>query len=373
MYRSRTVLALAVSAASAAALVPATGANAALLKGLQDQEMTVNFPDMVPEFLSASETAKVGLVRFNTRWDGKSSKPDGGQITGIRQFVQQAAASDSGITAIEVVPTVVGGSSFNPKGKKPGPTAASKVSVKAYSAYVQALATALRDLPVDRYYSALNEPNWFRHLPKRGGATLYRRLHNTAYTQIKRIDPEAKVLFGELLPYARPLSKNYPNGQSTNAGSFVRDVLGLDKNWKAKGSNKTYTVKADGVSLHTYDFKANPRKKRKDRDDWTQGNLGYAKSDLRKAARTKRLPSKAVSNIYLTEFAYKTRGSDKIPVGRAASYLKSAWSIAKKQKVKSFVWYQLRDPQTSAELWQSGLQTRSGSTRATWRAFVGLR
>ncbi len=371
MPRNRTVLTLA--AVAAAGLVPATSASAAPLKGLQDQEMTVNFPDMVPEFLDAAETAKVEMVRFNTRWDGKSSKPDGGQITGIRQFVQQAVASDSGITAIEVVPTVTGGSSFNPKGKKPGPTASSKISVKAYSAYVQELATALRDLPVDRFYSALNEPNWYRHIPKRGNAAMYRRLHNTAYTQIKRIDPEAKVLFGELLPYARRLSKNYPNGQSENAGSFVREVLGLKSNWKAKGSRKTYTVKADGVSLHTYDFKANPRKKRKDRDDWTQANLGYAKSDLRKAARTKRLPSKAVSNLYLTEFAYKTRGSDKIPVGRAASYLKSAWSIAEKQKVKSFLWYQLRDPQTSGELWQSGLQTRSGGSRATWRAFVGLR
>jgi len=373
MLRNRTVLALAVSAASAAALLPATGANAAPLKGLQDQEMTVNFPDMVPEFLKASDTANVQMVRFNTRWDGKSSKPDGGQISGIRQFVQQANAGNSGITAIEVVPTVTGGSSFNPKGKKPGPTAASKISVKAYSAYVQALATALKDLPIDRYYSALNEPNWFRHIPKRGAGAVYRQLHNTAYTQIKRIDPEAKVLFGELLPYARPLSKTYPNGQSTNAGSFVREVLNLDKNWKPKGSSKTYTVKADGIALHTYDFKADPRKKRKDRDDWTQGNLSYAKSDLRKAVKTKRLPSSVNSNLYLTEFAYKTSGSDSIPVSRAATYLKAAWSIAKKQKAKSFLWYQLRDPQTSEELWQSGLQTRSGGTRATWTAFVGLR
>jgi hypothetical protein len=373
MYRPRTLLALAVSVATAGALVPAAGVHAAPLKGLQDQDMTINFPDMVPEFLSASEDADVQLVRFNTRWDGKSSKPDGGQITGIRQFVQQAVASDSEITAIEVVPTVTGGSSFNPKGKKPGPTASSKISVKAYSAYVQTLATALRDLPIDRYYSALNEPNWYRHLPKRGNAAMYRRLHNTAYTQIKRIDPEAKVLFGELLPYARPLSKNYPNGQSQNAGSFVREVLGLTSSWKAKGSSKTYAVKADGVALHTYDFKADPRKKRADRDDWTQANLGYAKSDLRKAARAKRLPSKAASSIYLTEFAYKTTGSDKIPSGRAARYLKSAWKIAEQQKAKSFVWYQLRDPRSSDQLWESGLQTRSGGSRSTWRAFVGLR
>lgn len=181
------------------------------------------------------------------------------------------------------------------------------------------------------------------------------------------------MLFGELLPYARPLSKNYPHGQSQNPGAFVREVLGLNKNWKARGKSKTYTVKADGVSLHTYDFKANPRKKRSNRDQWTHSNLSYAKADLRKAARTKRLPSKAVSRLYLTEFAYKVSGSDRIPVGRAKSYLKSAWSIAKKQKVKSFLWYQLRDPKSRDELWQSGLKTSSGSSRSTWSVFRGLR
>ena len=150
-------------------------------------------------------------------------------------------------------------------------------------------------------------------------------------------------------------------------------MLGLNKNWKATGKSKTYTVKADAVSLHTYDFKANPSKKRANRDDWTQGNLSYAKADLKKAARTKRLPSKAVSNLYLTEFAYKTSGSDRIPVSRAKSYLKTAWSIAKKQKVKSFLWYQLRDPKSRDELWQSGLKTSSGSSRSTWTTFRGLK
>ncbi len=372
MPRNRALLALAATAGTAAAL-PATSANASLLKGLQDQEMTVNFPHLVPEFLTAADQAKVQMVRFNLRWDGRSSVPDLNQLAAIRQFVDQAQASGSGVRAIEVVPNIAGGDSFNPKGKRPGPTAASKISATAYSAYIQVVANTLRDLPVDRFYSAVNEPNWFRHVPKRGGAALYRRLHNTAYTQIKRIDPQAKVLFGELLPYARPLSKNYPNGQSANPGAFVREVLGLDKNWKAKGSNATFTVKADGVSLHTYDFKGDPRKPRKNRDEWTHANLSVAKADLRKAVKTKRLPSRAVSNLYLTEFAYKTSGSDRIPVGRAASYLRSAWTIAKKQKAKSFLWYQLRDPQSSSELWQSGLQTRTGGSRATWTAFRGLR
>lgn len=372
MTRTRAGLALATFAATAAVALPASPAHAAPAKGLQDQEMTINHPDLRIKFLEDAKAAKVTFLRFNTRWDGKSSLPDYSQINAIRDTI--ALAPQFGIDQILIAPTVTGGTSFNPKGRKRGPKASSKISLSAYKTYIRAVAKAFEDLPdVEMLYAPLNEPNWYRHIPKRGGATMYRRLHNAAYDEIKEIDSDAKILFGELAPYARPLSKNYPHGQSTDPGDFVREVLGLKSNWKSRGSRKTYTVKADGVSLHTYDFKADPRKKRKDRDQWTQANLGYAKSDLAKAARTKRLPSSAAKRIYITEFAYKVSGSDRIPTGRAKVYLKRAWKIAEKQRVKSFVWYQLRDPQSRDVLWQSGLKTKSGSSRSTWSTFRSLR
>jgi len=372
MTRTRASFALVTVAAAAAVALPASPASAAPAKGLQDQEMTVNHPDLRIKFLEDAKAANVTFLRFNTRWNGKSGLPDRSQLDAIRDTI--ALAPSYGIEQVLIAPTVTGGTSFNPKGKKRGPTAASKISLSAYKTYIRAVANSFEDLPnIEMLYAPLNEPNWYRHIPKRGGATMYRRLHNAAYDEIKKIDSDAKILFGELAPYARPLSKNFPNGQSTDPGDFVREVLGLDSKWRSKGSRKTYTVKADGVSLHTYDFKADPRKKRKDRDQWTQANLGYAKADLRKAARTKRLPSKAVSNLHITEFAYKTAGSDRIPVTRARTYLTRAWSIAKKQKVKSFVWYQLRDPQSRDVLWQSGLKTKSGSSRSTWSTFRTMR
>jgi hypothetical protein len=352
-------------------LVPAVASNAAVVKGLQDQDMTVNNPGLTAPFMADATSAKVGMLRFNTRWDGKSKTIDAGQTAAIKNAIQEGVKN--GITSVTIAPNISGDASFNPRGKKKGPTAASKVSTSAYTSYITSLATNLKGTGARIYYAPLNEPNWYRHIPKRGGAALYRKIHNIAYKQIKAADPTAKVLFGELLPYARPLSKNYPGGQSTDAGAFVREVLGLKKNYKASGSKKTYTVKADGVSLHTYDFKADPRKTRKNRDQWTQGNLKYAKADLKKAARTKRIPSSATNAIYLTEFAYKTVGSDKISTSKAKTYLKRAWDIAKKQKARAFVWYQLRDPQSSGESWQSGLKTRDGSSRSTWTVFNGLK
>jgi hypothetical protein len=371
MTRNRANIALATAATSALVLIPAGAANAQVLKGLQDQEMTVNNPSLSKSFFTDAKSAKVGMVRFNTSWDGKSKTPDGGQVAAIRSAI--ISGVQAGVKSVEVSPNITGDESFNPKGKKKGPTAASKVSSSAYKTYVQTLAAALKDTGATIYYAPINEPNWYRHLPKRGGAALYLKLHNIAYTEIKKTDPKAKVLFGELLPTARPLSRNNPNGQSTDAGAFVREVLGLSKSWKATGSSSKYTVKADGVSLHTYDFKADPNKKRSNRDQWTQANLSYAKSDLKKAARTGRLPSSAASRIYLTEFAYKTTGPDKISTSLARTYLKRAWAIAEKQKVRSFVWYQLRDPKSKGESWQSGLKSRTGGTRATWTTFRTLK
>lgn len=361
----------ATAAISAVALVPAGAANAKVVKGLQDQEMTVNVPGLNSAFYTDAKAAKVGMLRFNTRWNGQDSSPDLAQVAAIRAAIVQGV--QNGIGAVEISPNISGDKSFNPRGRGKGPTAASKVSSKAYTTYIRTLATQLEGTGASLYYAPVNEPNWYQHLPKRGGAALYRKLHNIAYTQVKAVNKKNKVLFGELLPYDRPLSKNYPNGQSTDAGTFTREVLGLKSNWTARGSRKAYTVKADGVALHTYDFKADPRKKRKDRDDWTMGNLAFAKSDLRKAARTKRISSSAVKAIYLTEFAYKTKGSDKISTSKASTYLKRAWTIAEKQKVRAFLWYQLRDPQSTGESWQSGLKTREGATRSTWTAFRGLK
>lgn len=361
----------ATAAVSALALVPAGAASAAPVKGLQDQDMTVNNPGLATSFFADAKAAKVGIARYNVRWDGKSSTPDPGQVALVRNAITQGAAS--GIRTVTVAPSLSSNDKANPRGRKKGPTAASLISSSAYTKYIRSLATSLKGAGAVVYYAPINEPNWYRFIPKRGGATLYRKLVNIAYKEVKAVDPSARVLFGELLPYARAKSKNYPNGQSTDPGDFVREVLGLDSKYRAKGSKKTYTVKADGVSLHTYDFKADPRKKRKDRDQWTQANLAYAKSDLKKAARTGRISSKAAGAIYLTEFAYKTTGSDKISTSRARTYLKRAWDIAKKQKVRSFVWYQLRDPQSTGELWQSGLKTRTGGSRSTWTTFRGLK
>ena len=53
-------------------------------------------------------------------------------------------------------------------------------------------------------YAIWNEPNWHRHLtPTHQAPQLYRALYRAGWKAIRRVDPAARVLFGELAPLGR--------------------------------------------------------------------------------------------------------------------------------------------------------------------------
>ena len=69
---------------------------------------------------------------------------------------------------------------------------------------------------VDRY-SIWNEPNWNTWLyPAKSAASVYRQLYSSGYNAIKGVDPQAKVLFGELAPIG--------GGRAIAPLKFLRDV-----------------------------------------------------------------------------------------------------------------------------------------------------
>ena len=95
---------MATAASAAVVAVPATSASAAPVKGLQDQDMTVNNPQLSSSFFADAKAAKVGMARYNVRWDGKSSTPDPGQVALVRNAIQQGAAN--GIQTVTVAPSL---------------------------------------------------------------------------------------------------------------------------------------------------------------------------------------------------------------------------------------------------------------------------
>ena len=98
---------MATAASAAVVAVPATSASAAPVKGLQDQDMTVNNPQLSSSFFTDAKAAKVGMARYNVRWDGRSSAPDAGQVALVRNAIQQGAAN--GIQTVTLVGNPTGG------------------------------------------------------------------------------------------------------------------------------------------------------------------------------------------------------------------------------------------------------------------------
>ena len=79
---------------------------------------------------------------------------------------------------------------------------------------------------VDRY-SIWNEPNWNTWLyPAKSAASVYRLLYTSGYNAVKAVDPQAKVLFGELAPIG--------GGRAIAPLKFLRDVTCSNAQYKAK-------------------------------------------------------------------------------------------------------------------------------------------
>ena len=153
---------------------------------------------------------------------------------------------------------------------------------------------------VDRY-SIWNEPNWNTWLyPAKSAASVYRLLYTNGYNAVKAVDPQAKVLFGELAPIG--------GGRAIAPLKFLRDVTCSNAQYKAK--KKCAPLKADGFAIHPYQFQHAPQLAPNTADDVPIGALSRLTTALDKLAKRKALvtPNKRKMELYLTEFGYLTQG-----------------------------------------------------------------
>ncbi|MGE4425460.1 MAG: hypothetical protein AB7G37_03295 [Solirubrobacteraceae bacterium] len=339
-----------------AGLVAAPSASAAIAKGLMDENLPrSDDPALRAEFYAEARKAKVTFARTFIQWDGTVDFPFPHEVESIRRMAVEGAAN--GIHTLYVGFNGELGSTY---------TDARQIDLVRYRTLVRRSAEALRGLPVRLVWSPLNEPNYQTQLPKKNGPEVWVKMQNIAYDEIKAVDPDALVVAGEMAPYARNKRK------STDPGLWWRRALGLTSKWKARrgSDDEGHTIKADAITLHAYDYKNNPAKRLRSEKQWTIRNLGTQRRLLRRAAKTGRLPRVATKRLYITEFGYLFRGSQRIGEARAATYLKRAWRIAKREKVRSFLWFQVRDP---GAVFFSGLRDADGKDRKVLDTFRSLR
>ncbi len=206
---------------------------------------------------------------------------------------------------------------------------------------------------VDRY-SIWNEPNWPGWLaPYRSAPAQYARLYRAGYSAVKRVDPNAKVLFGELAPQER-------RGKSLAPLTFLRLVT------------RHGHFKADGLAHHPYAFNMSPSSRRGGRNDVTMGTLGRLGRLLHSLARSHKLrtPRGGALPIYLTEYGYFARGPRSLGERRRSAYLRQGFQMAlRNPMVREMTQYTLIAP-PHHEVWDTSILTHSG---APTRSFNALR
>ena len=203
---------------------------------------------------------------------------------------------------------------------------------KRYGQFVRAVAEHFKGR-VDRY-AIWNEPSHVGWLtPQKSAAAQYRQLYTEGYRAVKRVDPAAQVLIGELVPYDsrnRSISPLLFMRQLTCTAS-ASGVPGA-RGYRLRKRGKCSPLRADGVAHHPYEYRGPPERTYPGNDNVTIGTLGRMTSTLAEMARLRVLltPQKKPVPVYITEFGYFGTGRNSHPDLRRASYLRRAYQIAQR-------------------------------------------
>jgi hypothetical protein len=202
-------------------------------------------------------------------------------------------------------------------------------NVRRFGQFVRAAADHFRGR-VDRY-AIWNEPNHVGWLtPQKSAASQYRQLYLEGYKQVKRADPSAQVLIGELVPYK--------NGSRSSAPllflrqlTCTRTSAGLPgvRGYRMRKAGRCPALRADGLAHHPYEYRGPPENGYPGSDNVTIGTLARLNSALSELGRLRALatPKRRTVPIYVTEFGYFGTGRNSHPDLRRASYLRRAYEI----------------------------------------------
>jgi hypothetical protein len=364
----KALLALTLALALTTALTPTANAAKGMEVAVQDD--AVLFQGLYSSTglaLDLSQQLQVSRIRVNVVWSyvvGKSAakkkkapKKIAYNWTGYDALARNAAARGMSLQLALTGPAPAWATANHKVGRrspKAGP----------FKAFASAAANHFKGV-VDRY-SIWNEPNhrgWIE--PTKTAPKVYRALYLAGYSAIKRADPNAKVLFGELSPFG------LGRGKHVNAVpplKFLREATCA--NTRYKRAKHCGTIKTDGFAQHPYDFDHKPTYKYPGKDNVTLAVLGRLTSALSKLRKAKLLttPTGGVPFVYLTEYGYFASGKHKVSESKRGKYLVQAFTIAQKNKrVKQMLQFLLIQPSSKYRFFDTSLATRAGKVGAAFK------
>jgi hypothetical protein len=356
----RQGLAAALTLAISAVVAPSAHAARGMEVGLQDDAVFL-YQSYYNRDLALQQARQLGVtwLRVNVLWNRIASAQNT-QRRVPRRVIYNWAPYDSAVNAataygIHVQMTVAGPAPAWANGRHRAGLhqGAYEPNPRLYGRFIHAVALHFRGR-VDRY-SVWNEPNWPGWLaPYRSAPRQYARLFRAGYAGVKRADPYARVLFGELAPQER-------RGKSFGPLAFLRMVT------------RHHHFKADGLAHHPYAFGVSPSSRAGGPADATMGTLRRLSRTLHRLARARRLrtPRGGSLPLYLTEFGYFARGPRSLGEGRRAAYLRKGFQIALHTPgVREMTQYTLVAP-PGRGAWDTSIVRRSGAPSRTFYALRG--
>ena len=241
-----------------------------------------------------------------------------------------------------------------------------------------------RRLPAVRLWTTWNEPNHSAFLlpqwTRSGGRWVprsphvYRRLHERAYTAIKRVSAQNRVLVGAL-------SSEGMEGRGARKAipplHFLRELACVDhrlRPLRRRACRGFQSLRADGFSQHPYSLYSAPDVPSRERDYVRMGDLGRLSELLEALHRRGRIASHLP--IFVTEYGYETNPPDivrGVSLRAQARYHGHATFLAWRQPdVAAFAQFLLHDlpPPTDARTeveasrdWNSGLYFHDGRAK----------
>ncbi len=402
MIRRLASVAASALVALAAGTAPASAADGVRPEvGMEDERLLLAGGPQAVDAVAEWRTLGVEVVRVHARWNaaapGRDSRrmPSGFDGADHRDPRYDWTELDRAIAILRdadmrVALTVTG----------PGPVWTSRVprlrnprwrpDPVAFGRFTEAVATRYRE-DVDRYL-IWNEPNQGGWLAPQSECSrrrctpiaphLYRDLVASGGAAVRRADPGAEVVFGELAPIGhRGAGPRVPIAPLP----FLRTMACVDGAYRriSGGACARFApVRAEAFGYHPHPVERAPDERNPNPEEAQLGDLGRLFGVLDRLTRARRFAAPSgVLPVHLTEFGYQTSPPDHVvgvSLANQARWIQHAAYLAwRNGRVRSLMHYQWDDEpvhfrgfgRKAYAGWQSGLRLVTGVPKPALRAF----